>query len=383
MNTDKNFYKNFILLLLVQVSYGFCFSTFTLLPKYLTLQLKASASDIGNLGAAYGLAILVAYFILGKWSDRLGRKPFIIIGAAFSIISSFCFLLIKDIGLLIYILRIMQGFTFAFLFTSCFTVVADICPPQHLGRILGYFGISMLITNGIAPYIFEPVADKYGWDYVFIATTIFSLAAFIIAFFIKENRETLSSPETDDRSLESDDFPVKKFLTILVSVIAAGSCLNILNSYYQPFAIELGLRQLSSYFVGFTIAAIITRLFLAGLSDRIGRLRMSVIGLVFYGSSAILIIWLQYLSLGIIGAVLGLAHGLFFTSMNAYAIEGVSRKMRGRVMAYYNAAFNLGTTIGVWLVGPVIEMSGYNTVFIATGIFVYLSIFILLIKKYK
>jgi hypothetical protein len=60
-------------LLVAVVAFGFAHSTYFLLPKFLELELRADASQIGLYSAVTSLANVVLVSFAGVWIDRRGR----------------------------------------------------------------------------------------------------------------------------------------------------------------------------------------------------------------------------------------------------------------------------------------------------------------------
>ncbi len=361
------FSRDFILILFNQLSFGSSSFTFLLLPKFMATQLNATASEIGEASGVFGISVVIGMFLAGIWIDKYGRIPFVILGTAMNVLSSFGFIFVDEVSILLFILRILQGLAFAFAITSAATIVSDLSPPEHLGRALGIWGASLMITNGISPYILEFVSDKYGWNQVFLISAAIGLPAVLISFFIKEKNKKIEKAA-------KHSFPFRKLLPVLFSVTTAGIVFSVLFTYYQPFALEIGITRVGGFLMGFTISVVITRTFLSGLADRIGRLLIAGLSLLIYSGASISMAWLQPGLLEIIGVIFGLAHGLFFPSLNAYAVEIVSEKIRGRVISSYNGSFNIGFTFGAIFFGPVIEWKGYPVVFIASGLFVFTAV---------
>ncbi|MCP4130372.1 MAG: MFS transporter [bacterium] len=375
-NPGALFSRDFVLVLLNQVTFGFCFFTFFLLPKYMTAELKATPSQIGTVSAAFGIAIVVGMLLVGQLIDRYGRKRFIILGTLLCALPAFGYVWVTDVGPLLYLLRICQGFAFAFTLNGAATLVTDMAPAGGLGKALGLFGASLMIANGAAPYVLEPVAGEYGWDRVFIIAALPGLASFGISLFIREKKKGSFSAAEQTRG---KGFSYRRLLPVLFAVAACGAAFSILFNYYQPFALSLEIHTVRGFFVGYTISAIIARVFLGGVADRFGRRRIASFTLVFVGLSVIAMAWLRPGILPIIGAAFGLSQGLFIPALNAHTIEGVADRVRGRVMAIYNASFNVGYTAAVWTMGPVIELAGYPVVFVGTGLVVLAAVAVLVL----
>ena len=76
---------------------------------------------------------------------------------------------------------------------------------------------------------------------------------------------------------------------------------------------------------------------------------------------------LERVGLGALGMGLGLAHGVFYPAFNAVAVEGVGPHERGKVMALFQAAFNVGFSGGAFALGLLAARAGYPAVFEAAA----------------
>ena len=247
------FTGRFLLLLVVQLAFGFGFSSFFILPKFMAVQLGADAGTIGQVTAMFGLVSVCVTPIVGAQIDGFGRKPLVLLGTAFMSLSALGFLLVDRVGPLLYLLRGLQGIAFTVGFSAMATLVADLAPPARLGRALGVFGAAMLVTNGLAPNLLEPVADSSGWAPVFLSSAAASAVAFLISFVLVE-------PEHREHSVpgagEPAAFPLRRLTPILVAATTAGSAFGTILTFYQPFALSLGIDRVSGFFMGFTAAAL-------------------------------------------------------------------------------------------------------------------------------
>ncbi|MDP8999008.1 MAG: hypothetical protein M3O46_02740, partial [Myxococcota bacterium] len=97
----------FVTLLGLQLAFGFSYSTFYLLPKFMAVELGATPVAIGAVTGMFGLSALIATPLLGAGIDRLGRRLFIRAGSALMVITAFGFLVVHDAGILAGALRLM------------------------------------------------------------------------------------------------------------------------------------------------------------------------------------------------------------------------------------------------------------------------------------
>jgi MFS family permease len=104
------------------------------------------------------------------------------------------------------------------------------------------------------------------------------------------------------------------------------------------------------------------------LADRLGRARVGAAALGFYALVVAGTAWLQPGWLWALGLAFGLAHGAFYPSLNALALEGASHRGRGIIAAYFIAAFNAGVLVVTFGLGQVAEAHGYPTVFLLVAL---------------
>ena len=63
------------MLLAIQLAHGFAFSSFFLLPKFLTTELGAGPELIGRITAVAGIAGVLSVPLVGIWIDRELAAP--------------------------------------------------------------------------------------------------------------------------------------------------------------------------------------------------------------------------------------------------------------------------------------------------------------------
>jgi MFS family permease len=274
----------------------------------------------------------------------------------------------------LYALRALQGVSYTLYFVAAATLVCDLCPPARLGQALGWFGSAGLLMNAIATLAAERIAERWGWHAVFYAAAASGLAGALLALVLREPRHH------PIRAHDSQpDLPPPHRLRVLWAAAAGGAAFGGLFTFTQPLALSLGDSTISPLFAGYTAAALFVRLVFGNAADRFGRARVGSAALALYSvvvaaTAGLARGWLPYLGLGF-----GLAHGAFYPSVNALALQDVAKGQRGTVGAYFNAAFNAGVFVVTFCFGQIAQLYGYRIVFLlvaclsATGCFVLLS----------
>ncbi|MEP7050678.1 MAG: MFS transporter [Pseudomonadota bacterium] len=383
--------RPFLLMLSIQFCFGLSYSSFFLLPKYLTRQFHAGAAVIGAVAATALLAGVLAVPLIGALIDRGSRRRIIGLGAIVNALSACGFALVPSISFSLYALRAIHGVSYALVFNAIVTWAADLSPPKKLSQAIGLAGAASLLANAVAPAGGEYIADHYGWAGVFLAGGGAALVAAVLALGIREPRAVGGARAAAQltplhvehgRRAEDGKHAGPPALRIVLAPVragafvcsfAVGSAFGVMFTFTQPYALLLGADKVSNFFVGYTACAMGVRLLLGSVADRVGRRPIVFVALGLYGLVACVTSQLHPHLLFPIGALLGCAHGLIYPALNALAVEGVTRARRGAVMTYFLGCFNAGFAFWVLAMGVIAKAYGYPVLFVATGLLVWLS----------
>lgn len=362
-------YRQFALLIATQLCFGASWSTFLLLPKFLTVELHASPAQIGLVSAVPSLVATIAVPFVGPLIDRIGRRALISAGSLLTLVYAAAFAWVDRIGPLLFLLQLIGGLAFVLEFNAASAQAVDLAPRARMSQVLGFFGASNVVTNALAPAIGEKLSLHSGWDSVFMLSTVMAVLAVALSF-------TLRSVDAGVHAAGDAAAPPPRqgpITLYVLSMIATGIAFAIAFAFYQPFALSLGMHEVYGFFVGYAGSVVVTRVLLGWVPDRIGRMRTAVLSLALY---ALVIMAMSQLAPGtllIYGALLGFAHGFLYPSMSVIAIDDGNHGRRGAVLTYLNGGFQLGYTLGVLVFGWIAERAGYPIIFVLGGTIMLLA----------
>ena len=355
------FTRDFVLVLVTQVTFGVAFASFLLLPKYVVTELHGSPSQVGYVGALAVVAAVLASPGCGKLLDRGGRRPLMVAGCLLSGLAALAFLGVTQIGPYLYAVRALQGISYTLYFVAAATLVADLAPSSRLGQALGWFGSAALMMNAVSTLVAERLARAYGWHAVFITAAVAGFLGAALSQLLREpqhHRMPRQLPEAPSGGGAGARWRV------LWAAVAGGAAFGAMFTFTQPLALSLGDTNISPLFAGYTAMALAVRLLFGNLADRFGRARVGGSALLLYSAVVAATAGLGHGWLGVLGLGFGLAHGVYYPSLNALALEGVPREERGTVGAHFNAAFNAGVFIVTFGCGQIAQAYGYRVVFL-------------------
>lgn len=163
----------------VEASILFAYGTFeTFLPLY-SLKAGLTAYDVGIFLSSQVITLALMKPLMGKFSDKHGRKPQIFLGAligsicigSFSLFSAFIPLLV---------LSIFFGFSLSVVTSATSALIADLSKAEGRGSAMGILGSVMDIGHTTGPLISGIVASYLGLSKSFlVASLVLVLTAFI------------------------------------------------------------------------------------------------------------------------------------------------------------------------------------------------------------
>lgn len=184
-----------------------------LLPFY-AQEFAASAVTIGLLYSVYSFMQLIFSPIWGGWSDRIGRRPIMLLSTFGAVIAYIIFGLAESVGVL-FLSRIVAGMMGGNISTAQ-AYIADVTDSENRARGMGLigaaFGIGFVIGPATATGLIHPAFHEFiaGLGFTGIAEWMgsnrFALPGFFAAFlsFCSFLMVLFKLPETVDTSKERE-----------------------------------------------------------------------------------------------------------------------------------------------------------------------------------
>ncbi len=153
-----------------------------ILPFYAeTAPFNASPIEIGFLFAVYSLMQFFFSPLLGRLSDRFGRRPILFISLLGSAVGYFVIGFANTL-FLVFVGRIIGGITGANISTAQ-AYIADVTTKENRARGMGLFGAAFGLGFILGPAI-AGVLSKYGVHIPFYCAAVLSLANAVALYFI-------------------------------------------------------------------------------------------------------------------------------------------------------------------------------------------------------
>lgn len=334
------------------------------LPGFLT---ELGRPDlIGWIVGLFTLGAFLSRFFSGRIADRAGRRPVMLFGTWVTIIAGLGYIGVGAItgkavwsGVPVAVwafltLRLLHGMSTGFRPTGTTAFLTDITPLNRRGEALGYLGVAGNAGMAGGPAIGSWLTVQYGYNAMFIVSTLFGLIALVM---------TLRLPETlpEGRRVKWSDLHVWKgdvmdlsawpaALGLFPVAFAFGTFLTI----SPDFVSSLGYVYKGSFNTVIVIASISMRLIAGRASDRRGRVPLMLIGgaLLAVGMFGLSVVETKAMA-ALFGVIYGMSIGINMPTIMAWTAD-LARP--GRVaLALGTMLMSLEVGIGVGAV-----FSGYQ-----------------------
>ncbi len=359
-----------------------------ILPYYAnTAPFNATPRDIGFLVAAYSFMQFFFSPVLGRLSDRYGRRPVLFVSLLGSAVGYFV-IGFSNTLFLVFLGRIIGGITGGNISTAQ-AYIADVTSKKDRAKGMGLFGAAFGLGFILGPAI-SGVLSKYGVHVPFLFAAGLSFVNAIALYFILPESLKASAravlPEKKNRVLELfDSLKDKEFREINLVyflVIVAFSIMTYAYVLYTAYRFEYTPEQNGYLFAFVGLIAILVQGVLFGrLVKKFGEAKLIVVGCLMMGASlfAVPIVGPQYG--GLIGLLAGTAVLSFGNSIASPGLTSLASKTadehdQGRALGIMQSGASLaraiGPIIGGFLLNNTInaidDFTLYRTFWTAAGI---------------
>lgn len=351
------------------LGFGMVFPLFPLFAE----SFKASALDIGLMAASFSLAQFLTSPLLGRMSDRFGRKPIIVFSIITSAVSYVIAAFAPNLSIL-YLSRIIHGIASAGVFPIASAYIADVTSKEerasYMGKIAGVFSFGFMFGPVIGGLL-----GSFGFSITFIAAAIVSV--FNLVFILTSLPESVTK-KTEKLVLKEGLFNFKQVYHGLRGDFGVLFFLLFAWAFYiGNFQVTIPLYMQKLFLAGtlgngifFSItgtAATITQWFLLPLVvKRIGELRtiLAGIGLMIFGQ-IFATVWASQSLFYLFFIISIMGSGLKRPTINA-VLSKATHTGQGATMGLAFSFESLGRVVGPLIAGFAIARFGLKFPFWAT-----------------
>lgn len=225
-----------------------------ILPLYMRT-FGASGVELGLVFAAFAVARFLGAPLFGRLSDRMNRKPLILIGLGLYAFVSVAYALAQSLWQL-GLLRLVQGLASTLVTPQAQAYVAERTPPGREGRTLNLFYTAQFVGMGLGPLLGGSLAEHFGLTAPFYAMGLLTGAALLAVLWGVPMEGQAPTTRASGRPPWRVILGQREVWAIVAYMGTRGFWRQAFNAFFPLLAAERGLSEtmigtvLTLYFVG-------------------------------------------------------------------------------------------------------------------------------------
>jgi Bcr/CflA subfamily drug resistance transporter len=296
-------------------------------------------------------------FILGPLSDRYGRRPIIVIGALYFVLSSAACAMAHSLTILL-IARFIQGSAICSILVAGYAAIHELFKTKEAIKILALMGAITILAPAFGPLFGALIVQFYSWRYIFWFLALLGTLSFI-SLFIYMPESNQNKHKLHVKTIAHDYAKIisnKEFMLpcisycILVGVFFLWmfEAPFLMMEVYGASTLYYGVSQIfifGCFFVGAELTNLLLNRYDLGKLVKIATLAVLLGTIIFavtakiYDNMLISIMCLMLISTG---------SSMLFGPLNRLAIEACDQPM-GRRTAVFSTMMSLFGALCGWI----------------------------------
>ena len=333
------------------------------------------------LTTAFALSQFFGTPILGKLSDRLGRKYILVFSLAGTVVANLI-ASVAGVAWLLYAARILDGLTGGNTSVAS-AVISDITTPQQRPKAFGIFGATFRLGFVIGPvlsYLAQqlptfPGVSSLGMSFL-VSAAIAAFASLLTLFFLPE-----TTSQQGEFKLSWDDFAFGKVVKsaarpklgkLFILTFLSGSTFTIFTFAFQPFflfVLNQDAKGLAIMFALVGVLGFISQVFaLEPLSKKFNLINIIGVSLFLRGITFLLMpTFPTYGAFVVILVMFGIVNSFPMPLIDTVLSLNTNNKEQGEVLGINSSYLSMSNAIGPIISGLLVSLN-YTTPLWITGI---------------
>jgi MFS family permease len=332
------------------------------LPRYVNGPLEGGNLAVGVVIGSYAVTGLLLRPFAGRFADRSGRRPTVLVGSLLMGAGGFLYLLPLGVGGLI-AARLVLGAGEGSVFTAGSAWIVDLAPLERRGRVIGLYGLAVWAGLSIGPLVGEVVKHAGGYDAVWIFAGVLPVLGALISARIPDPFRPLPRAEREHHGLIARE-AVRPGVALALGAIGYGTVATFVVLHLDARGVGHG----ALVFGAFAAMVVLTRLLGGDLPDRVGPGRVAFGAALVEATGLVTIAVASDLAVAIAGALaMGAAFSLLYPSLSLIVVSRISEARRGAALGTFTAFFDAGVGLGAPLAGLAATLSSYEGAFLVAA----------------
>jgi MFS family permease len=320
-------------------------------------ELGASVGIIGLIVGLYSITNTPANVFFGRLIDRVGYKIPLIAGLVGDALSMFFYSLCR-LPIHLALVRVLHGTTGGLIGPATMSVTADYSGKAQKGRAMGFYGMALAAATLVGYGVSGVIVSRLDYRALFLFGALLLIVGVILSFLLPDSGQRgnpTAKAQPGEGLNQAKDLLRRRGLTVAYCSIFAqyftfGGVVTLLPLYVRSFGMEV--FHVGMLMAAFAITFIIVQFPSGALSDKVGRLLPTAVGLSLSIVSLVALPTLRtFPLLAVAMAAYGAGYGMLFPSISALVADHTAAEERGMATGIFHALLTAGVAIGAPLMG--------------------------------
>jgi MFS family permease len=351
-------------------------------------ELGASVGIVGLIIGLYSIANTPANIFFGRLVDRFGYRLPLIIGLIGDAAGMFFYSLCR-LPVHLALVRIFHGITGGLVGPSTMSAISYHGEETRQGRAMAVYGMSLAAATLVGYGLSGFIAHRLGYEVVFYIGSGMLVGGVVLSLFLPGNnrrepaeiRRPLGEGWQEVAGLFRRRELIGPYCAVFAQYFTFGGVVTLLPLHIKNLGMEA--VHVGMLLATFAVTFIILQIPVGNLSDRMGRLGPTAVGLAL-GIMALVLMpsVTAFAWLVVIMALYGVAYGTIFPSISAMVTDHTSSRERGMATGVFHALLTAGVAVGApvmgWVGGTLGVQSG---IILSAGVMVLALVVAIIVRK--
>jgi MFS family permease len=336
----------------------------TTLPIFAVAVIDLDDTQAGIIVGAFAATALVLRPFIGYALDNYNRRVIMLISTLLFITALLSYAYITTLLMLV-LVRMLHGASWATLNTTNYTIVPDLIPKGRRGEGIGYFSMTMPLAMVFGPAIaLEIFQRNNSFDLIFGVTSVLGLLALVMFLLVKVPKGKQSRQPL---RLSPSALYEKRALGISIMQFCYTFTWSSIVIFLPLYAFKNNINS-SLFFILFALSVFLSRIIASKTFDTYGPSPLIFTGSCFSAAGLLILgITLSPATFAVSGFFVGIGAGLVLPSLNTMVLNIVEPSARGKANATLFTAIDLGMGVGAMVSGIIIDFTSYGTNYIISA----------------
>jgi MFS family permease len=264
----------------------------------------------------------------------------------------------------VYAVRVIEGVSATMLYVALFTYAADLVPPARRTQGLAVFGASGLLPMGVSGVLGDVILAAASYRTIFLTALAFGVLGLLAGWLLEEPAAPLARAPVPSARPARAALLKRDLLPIWIASFAFFFSMAAVLTFLKTYVLSVGHGSVGGFFSAYAGVALVLRLGLGWIPDRVGLRRMVLPSMASYALGlGLLALARSGEEVLLAGLLCGIGHSYAYPVFFSLVVARANPGERGSAMAIYASVDWGAILISGPLLGLAIERGGYSAAF--------------------